>query len=448
MKGPQGARPATASREAAAREAQVAKLTYVKLASAESSRDVNCDLVFELIRIHQPLGRSELARYSGLRPSTISQIVDQLIREGWVVEGSSAKRPRGRRPVMLTLNSDLLVLAVDLRPAEAILAVINLNGHVLAREAVPLASKLEVAVRDIGHAGKLLRSAFPGKRFEGVGISVPGRVDPHTQEIVLAPNLRWGRYDIRSALAAELHLPVELENAANAALLSECWFGRLDGVRNAVLITVSEGLGAGILSGGLLVTGQDGMAGEFGHIPLDPGGPLCGCGEQGCWEMYASDSAAVREYAALTSSTAIKRSQELFRLVAEGDEQAWTAVQRQAEALGRGMRLVTVSLAPEVIIVMGAITSQWPRLGAIVEAKLAAGMLAGRPPRLVPASDGEFARLRGAAALVLFRHSGHYRSRESLSKPGEAPATRTRSRRPAKPAGGRSTFAVTEQSLA
>jgi len=203
---------------------------------------------------------------------------------------------------------------------------------------------------------------------------------------------------------------VELANAANAALLSELWSGRLDGVRNAVLITVSEGVGAAILAHGQIITSRNGLAGEFGHAPYDPKGPMCGCGQRGCWEMFASSNAALRYYAEEKPDSRPLRIQELLHLAEEGDQAAIDAVSRQCTALGRGLRMVTVTLAPEVILITGDIASSWARFGAIVEKELANTMLAGPPPRLELTKDRELSRLRGAAAVVLQRHSGHDRN--------------------------------------
>jgi len=115
-------------------------LAYVQLASSENARDVNRDIVLEIIRSRQPIARADLARTSGLQPSTISAIVEQLIQEKWVTEGAVARRPRGRRPTLLSLNDDLVILAADVRPQQAIVALIDLNGRFLAREVVPLVS--------------------------------------------------------------------------------------------------------------------------------------------------------------------------------------------------------------------------------------------------------------------------------------------------------------------
>src|ERR1700723_3168842 len=115
-------------------------LAYAQLASSEVARDMNRDIVLELIRARQPISRAELSRFSGLQRSTISEIVEDLMREEWEREGAIAKRPRGRRPTMLNLNDDLVILVADIHPREAIVAVVDLNGHFLTRDTVMIVS--------------------------------------------------------------------------------------------------------------------------------------------------------------------------------------------------------------------------------------------------------------------------------------------------------------------
>jgi predicted NBD/HSP70 family sugar kinase len=255
-----------------------------------------------------------------------------------------------------------------------------------------------------------IRANHPNRSFEGIGMSMPGRIDPESQRLILAPNLKWGSYDIKSAIEKKMRLQVELTNAANACLLAELWSGKLDGIRNAVLITVSEGVGAAILANGQIITSRSGLAGEFGHSPIDPTGPLCGCGQRGCWEVFASSNAALRYYAELCPKHAPINIHELLHMAEEEDPDAIAAVTRQATCLGRGLRLVTAALSPEVILFVGDITTSWALFGPTIQAELEGTMLAGHAPRLEITNDGELARLRGAAAVVLQRHSGYQRS--------------------------------------
>jgi predicted NBD/HSP70 family sugar kinase len=389
-------------------------LAYVELASSENARDINRDIVLEIIRSQQPVARADLARSSGLQPSTISAIVEQLIEEKWVAEGAIARRPRGRPSTLLSLNDAMVILVADVRPNQAIIALVDLNGRFLAREAVPLVSEPARSVTKIVQCMQSMRAAHNDRSFEGIGISMPGRVDPETQRLLLAPNLKWSDYDIKGAIEQQMELQVELANAANACLLSELWSGRLDGIRNAVLITVSEGIGGAILANGQIITSRSGLAGEFGHSPIDPTGPVCGCGQRGCWEVFASSTAALRYYAELaaknTNGDRVHNIHDLLRLTEEGDATAIAAVTRQATHLGRGLRLVTASLSPEIVLITGDLTTSWARFGPIIQKEMAATMLAGAPPELGITKDGELSRLRGAAAVVLQRHSGYHTS--------------------------------------
>jgi predicted NBD/HSP70 family sugar kinase len=204
-----------------------------------------------------------------------------------------------------------------------------------------------------------IRDRYPKKSLEGIGVSVPGRVDKQSQCLIFAPNLKWPEYDIKHAIERRMGLPTEVENAATACLMSELWFGRMDGVRDAVLITVSEGIGAGILANGQLVPGQDGMAGEFGHISIDPSGPRCACKQNGCWEVFGSCNAALRYYAELEPKAKRPTFHELLNLAEEGNAHALAAIAKQAKYIGRGLRMVTAALSPEIILIAGDVTSAW-----------------------------------------------------------------------------------------
>jgi predicted NBD/HSP70 family sugar kinase len=186
-------------------------------------------------------------------------------------------------------------------------------------------------------------------------------------------------------------------------VLATVWFGPGTECRNQVVITVSEGIGTGLLTNGKLLRGWNGMAGEFGHVSLDPDGPECSCGNRGCWEVFASHRAALRYY---QESTATELTfQDLLALAESSDVLALKALDRMARAVGRGMRMILAGLAPEEIVVVGEFTRLWRRYGPVIEAEVAKTVLVGKPPRVRPA-EGREARLRGTVALVLQKHFG------------------------------------------
>jgi predicted NBD/HSP70 family sugar kinase len=382
-------------------------LTDLHLASSETVRRINRDIVLELIRANQPISRADLSRRSGLQRSTVSQIVEQLIGEKWVCEGAVALLPRGRRPTLLELNDDLLVLAVDIHPRRATVAAVDLKGRLLSRSQVPVTSDPVSSTRLLTNCMARMRKDLGRKSLEGIGISLPGRVDPATQRMVFAPNLHWTDFDLKAVIEKEMGLPVKMENAATACLLAELRSQRLDGVPDIVLVTVSEGVGTGVFANGRLLCGQHGMAGEFGHAALDPSGPRCSCGRKGCWETFASCRAALRYYKELEPQGRTVAFNELLNMAEEGDRHAARALAKQALYIGRGLRPIIAGLAPSVILIAGDITSAWHRFGPIIEKEAARLPLAGVLPRILPTHEGEIARLRGAAALVFERRAIH-----------------------------------------
>jgi len=380
--------------------------TNTQVASSETARDINRGVLLNLIRRRQPISRADLARVSGLQRSTVSLITEQLIRERWVVNGPVGRLPRGRRPTFLRLNDRRAILVADLRPSLTTVAVADVNGRFLAQQALPTTDDPRTMVASLAARILHLMQAHRELVFEGVGISLPGRFDIGTQRVVFAPNLKWPEYDIKGPIEKATGMPVELENAANACVLAEVWFGHTERVRDLVVVTVSEGVGTGIFQNGQLARGLNGMAGEFGHVPLDPNGPPCTCGGRGCWEVYASQRAALRYYHESSAASDGPSFQDLLLLAEAGDALALRALDKMAHAIGKGMRTIVAGLAPEEIVVVGEFTRQWKRLGPVIEAEVAAAVLVGNPPRVRPADEPRIARLRGTVALVLQKHFG------------------------------------------
>lgn len=378
-------------------------LAELQLATSETARIINRDIVLELIRASQPISRADLARRSGLGRSTVSQIVEQLIRENWVREGAMGSPPRGRRPTLIGLNEDLVAIAVDIHPRQASVALVDLNGRLLSRWPVPLTSDPAASMRLIMDCMQRMQRSAPRKSIEGVGISLPGRVNPVTQRLIFAPNLKWPDFDIKKIVETKMGLPVTMENDATACLMAELTFSRMDGVRDAVLVAVAEGVGTCVLTNGQLVSGNNGMAGEFGHVSIDPNGPRCGCGKKGCWEVFGSTRAALRYYRELRPKSHVVTFQELLNLAEEGDAAAAQALTMQAQGIGRGLRMIIAGLSPSTILIAGEVTSAWHRFGPVIEKEAIELTLAGGPPTIRPALEGEIARLRGAAALVFQR---------------------------------------------
>lgn len=397
-------------------------LSNFQVATSETARDINRRIVLNLIRTHQPISRADLARHSGLQRSTVSVIAEQLIKERWITEGANGHTPRGRRPTFLHLNKERVgIIGINIRPTTTTLALADLDANFIAQDSLATPADPEQFIAELVPRVRQLMSTRPELTCEGIGVSLPGRIDPASKHLVFAPNLGWRDFDLKTPLEKATRLPVELENAANSCALNEICFGRrAEGLRNLVVVTVSEGIGCGLILNHQLVQGSTGTAGEFGHTALVPDGLDCSCGNRGCWEMYASNSAAIRNYTkSISPARRNKRAVEtpevnettitfdhLLRLAEQRDAKAVEALHQMARYLGLGIAPLVAGLAPDMIVIVGEVTRAWYQVGPIIKDTIKQHSFTRAETQIVPSDPITQPRLRGTIALVLLKHFG------------------------------------------
>src|SRR6266851_4962002 len=169
----------------------------MQTASSEVVRDINRRIVLNLIRTRQPISRADLARASGMQRSTISLIVEELMQEHWVLEGATGRLPRGRRPTFLRLNDDRVIIGIDIRPLQTTVALADVNGKFSSQEVMATPPDPKAAIDLLVKRIERLLRTCGGKKVEGIGISLPGRVERGSERLVFARNLKWTEFDIR-----------------------------------------------------------------------------------------------------------------------------------------------------------------------------------------------------------------------------------------------------------
>jgi predicted NBD/HSP70 family sugar kinase len=331
------------------------------------------------------------------------------------MEGATANLPRGRKPTFLHLNGERAgIIGISIRPSRTSIAVAALDTHFLVQESMTTCKDPRHFVTELVQRIRDLMKSHPEIAYEGIGVAVPGRVDPATNRLVFAPNLGWGSFDLKTPLEQGTGLSVELENAANACALAEFWSGRHpESVRNLVAVTISEGIGVGLILNGQLVRGSTGLAGEFGHVTIQPDGPLCRCGNRGCWEMCASNTAALRYYSESASGGRSSKGaaaplsfDDLMRLAEQGQAKARDALDRMARSLGAGIAMLQTGLSPDLIVLIGEVTRCWGRICPIITEVIMRGLPTHSPFQVLPTDPDTQPRLRGTITLVLQKHFG------------------------------------------
>jgi N-acetylglucosamine repressor len=384
-------------------------------ATRSTTRDINRQIVLNLVREHQPISRADLARKMRVGRGMVTSLVGELLTEGSIYEGTTVDAPRGRRPMMLYVRThDRFVVAIDVRFSLTYLMLTDFSGNPLAMETFEtVVNPDELVAKLARRIPRLLKSHNATGKCNGIGLVVPGMVDQRTGRVLNAPQLGWRDVDVRDALAEATGFDVHIENAPIACALAHMWLGKRgdDAPRDFVYVTVSDGVGAGVVVNGEVVRGHNNSAGEFGHVPIDPAGPLCLCGAKGCLEAYTSNLATLSRYlgrqfspsearvllhdSGLTIADVITRAQK-------GEANAMAALEETARHLGGGLAVIINTLNPAQIFVGGEITEAWDQLWPVINRVIgerALTRLAAETP-LIPDPANSYPRLRGATALV------------------------------------------------
>jgi glucokinase len=317
------------------------------------------------------------------------------------------------------------VIGVDIGGTNVVVGVVPLEGGpplVLRSAATNGTRGPDAVVEDIGVmalaavAGALERYGGDRGRIVGVGIGCPGPLDLAEGRVILTPNLGWNDYPIRDKVAARLGLPATLDNDANCATYGEWWQGAGRGSRDMAGVTMGTGIGGGLILEGRLLRGASGTAGEFGHTTIDLNGRRCACGNYGCLEAYASGpniAARAREGIEAGYESEITRLVEgdLSRITALtvydalllGDRHAREVMHETAKILGAGVANIVNMFNPEVIVVVGGVTSAGEHLFAPLraEVKRRAFPTAVAACRILPGELGQAAGVVGAAGVFV-----------------------------------------------
>lgn len=387
-----------------------------------SSKDINHLRILNLLRLYPGISRAEIVNRTGLSKATVSTIVSELIDEVLVYEDGAGVQlaSAGRRPVKLKLNGQMrLAIGVELTGSECIAVLTDLYGEPLRVLRYPMAeSSVNTSIHVIVQAVNQLLEGYDSARLLGVEVGVPGPVDPTRQRVVQAENIGWFDVPLGPMLTERVGKPVTVVKRQNAGVVGEYWHGVGKGRANLMYVSVSVGIGCGILIQGELYAGSNGSAGEIGHITLVPDGHRCKCGNFGCLETLASSPAiAVRAIekakedretllvewtrGALQSIT----SRMVIEAACQGDPLAVAVIQEAGYYLGIAIANVINLFNPSMVILGGEMLEPGTLfLDAVREAvQRRSFSIALAAVEVVPSSLGYRAAAIGAATLVIDR---------------------------------------------
>jgi len=386
-----------------------------QVATRGTAREINRQIALNLVRAHQPISRADLARLMGVSRAAVTLIVNDLLKRKLIFEGATGETVRGRKPTFLHIDSRRrAIIAVDIRASETHVVLTDLLGKPISGvTAFPTPREPKQVIAALAaRIARLLADHAEVDACQGVGVVVPGMVEHSTMRVLHAPTLGWHNVNVREPLAAATGLSVQIENSGRACAVAQMWALRGDAAASAgdlVFISVSEGIGVGVIMNGEVLRGRHNIAGEFGHVPLSLDGPRCSCGANGCWEAYVSNRATLARYFGRAVQTgpepvATRRFsiEDLIARARAHDAKAVAAIEATARYLGLGLSSVINALDPSRVYIGGEITLAWDLMESTVRAAIAERALtpAAADTDIRPVAATEYPRLRGAAALV------------------------------------------------
>jgi predicted NBD/HSP70 family sugar kinase len=391
--------------------------------SLASLRRLNRGRVIDALREHGMISRAEIARRTGLSRSTVSSLVAELQSDGLVVEreepGAAHGEQGGRPPILLAFDASAgAALGIDFGHSHVRVAVSDLSSNILAERAAPMDidheahEGLDVALELIGEA--LDEAGVERSRVIGAGLGLPGPVD-QTDGVIGSSAILPGWVGVAAGeeMRRRLDVPVSVDNDANLGALAELTHGAGRGATDLVYLKLSSGIGAGLILGGRLYRGTGGVAGELGHILVEPEGAVCRCGNRGCLETAASTGALLeilrRSHGELTVA-------EMLRLAQEGDLGCRRVIADAGRVVGSAAAVVFNLLNPQRLIVGGDLAEAGDLLleGVRSSVRLAALPAAANAAAVTAGVLGERAQVLGALALAVGEAGATLDFRESI----------------------------------
>ncbi|QJA00300.1 ROK family transcriptional regulator [Leifsonia sp. PS1209] len=372
--------------------------------TSPSRTDVNRTAILARLGGQGPASRADLARMLGVSPALVTQLTRDLLAEGLIEELDTSTSQGGGRPARMlgVVARTACAIGVKVVADHVAFVEVGIDGSVLRSATEPFDAMSPLATSALIELARTFIEAGGDNRLLGIGVGIPGTVDEQGIGVVDSTQLRWNQVPLGASLRRALDLPVVVENNVNALSVAERLFGQGRDCADFLVVTIGTGVGAGIVSGGSILRGRAGGAGDIGHIPVAEGGPLCQCGNHGCLEAFVGESALV--------ATAVRDGvvndgadiRDVREAADAGNAAAVRVFDDAGRLLGRTLAGVVNMLDPELVVILGEGVEAWDHWSPSFEPALRASLVPGKRGVEVAVETWQDDRwAQGAAALVL-----------------------------------------------
>ena len=375
--------------------------------SFELIKNLNTSCILDAIREKGMISRADIARQTGLTPATVSNITAEMMDLGLIEETERGASNGGRKPVMLSIRSSVCKFAgVHISSDTLETAIVDTDANILWHERAVLpkgvrhTQALDQAIRMIGKG----QESLGADRISGIGVCVHGLVRSEEGLLVYAPNLGWENVRIGDVMESEFSVPAVVENDVHAMTLAESWCGFARSVKDYVYLYIGPGIGGSVVFNNELYKGYGGFAGEFGHNTIEPDGPLCTCGNRGCFQALASETTMLENFRKRKGAAAAGFTfADMMCEAKAGDADAREVILQAARYIGVEVGNIINALSPSLIVINGRVTGFGNMVMTVIDDEVRRRGLkySQNFTRIVFSHLGEKAPIEGAATCII-----------------------------------------------
>jgi len=376
----------------------------MNIADQSLVKKINKKLILNEVIKNSPISRANLSKITGLNKSTISSQVNTLIKEKFIFEIGQGQSSGGRKPVMLVFNKNAgYAVGIDIGVDYMNGILTDLEGNIVLNKYYTLEnSSPKTTQSTLFNIIQQFINHVPDSPYglAGIGVCVPGLVD-RDQKVIFTPNSNGTNMDLKTLIEEKFNLPVFVENEANAGAYGEKVFGAAKNYDDIIYVSVSTGIGIGIIMNNDLYRGVNGFSGEMGHMTIDFNGPKCSCGNRGCWELYASEKAvlnSIRE-----KNNTLNSLEEVIRLVHQNDLGILSSLQNFGFYVGIGLTNIINTFDPQAVILRSSIVESHPMVLNSIKNTLSSRIYPqlNNCSKLLPSILGKNAPALGTSSIVI-----------------------------------------------
>jgi N-acetylglucosamine repressor len=331
----------------------------------------NKNLVLDIIKNQSPISRMEIAKVTGMSPTSITRIVNELHLQGFVRETELVTSGVGRKAVLLDVCGDVLyTVGVEIDKLIIKIGIVNYVGKMVAWQSIPrdasesyheTLEKVNMNVKDL-----ISKNRIPNKRIMGIGVGIPGSIDYKNGVVKVSDQLNWKNVNLAKDLKQLSAFDVMIDNELKMKIVAEYCKGIAKDSPSAVLVGIGSGIGSSIILNGEIYRGDSNNAGEIGHTVIDPTGNVCNCGKIGCLATYISEGALINDSRKIREIDSID---DVFDSYRNGESWAFNIMDRASTYIALAISNILCHYNPEVIILSGNTIEKLPEIKETIEQK-------------------------------------------------------------------------------